>query len=134
MDETHPVPVKLTDDERELLRCGLREWGGPARCTEEFARALGFDSVSDLFVQGDRLRHALRASDPLTPLDWARTLLATETVFASRVVGAGADWPITTGFSDQESLQLLRTVQKKLARLVRPVVGNGLGTRPPSPA
>jgi len=72
------IAVPLTDDERELLRCGLGEWGGPARCTDRMAVAMGFESVQDLLVQADRLRVALASKLPLTQRDWMRTLLATE--------------------------------------------------------
>jgi hypothetical protein len=50
----------------------------------------------------------------LTPEDWRRALLATEIVFASDVVGAGTDWPITTGLSDQETITILRVIQTKI--------------------
>lgn len=124
------VHVDLTAVERRVLWHGLLEWGGPARCTEEFARGLGFRGVEDLFREGDRLRAALKNQDPLTPLDWARTLLATETVFISNVLGSGHDWSITTGMSDEDTLRILRALQKKLTRIAVTAIGNGLGTRP----
>ena len=46
--------------------------------------------------------------------DWRRTLLATEIVFVSDIVGASADWPVTTGLSDRETLTVLRTIRKKI--------------------
>jgi hypothetical protein len=52
----------------------------------------------------------------MTREDWRRTLLATEIVFASDVVGAGTDWPVTTGLSDQETVAALRAIQKKIGR------------------
>ena len=108
------IAVPLTDDERELLRCGLGEWGGPARCTDRMAVAMGFESVQDLLVQADRLRGALASKLPLTQRDWMRTLLATEVVFASEVLGSGSDWATTTGFSDEETIKLLRMAQQKI--------------------
>jgi hypothetical protein len=106
--------VSLTDDERRLLRSGLLEWGGPANCTAEMAVAMGFRDVDDLFKQGDRIRTELHHHEPLTRRDWIRALLATEVVFASNVVGSGHDWSITTGLSDEDSIQLLRSVQAKI--------------------
>ncbi len=35
--------------------------------------------------------------------------------------GAGTDWPITTGLSDQETITALRTVQKKIGHALHPV-------------
>ena len=36
--------VDLEQVEREMLAWGVRDWGGPARCTDVLARAMGFDS------------------------------------------------------------------------------------------
>jgi hypothetical protein len=125
---TDDVSFDLTEDERAVLRAGLLEWGGPARCTEELAVGMGFASVGDLFAEGDRLRAALANYEPMSRLDWARTLLATEIVFASDLVGSGWDWSITTGFSDDHTLAVLRGLQRKLIGSLRPIVGNGLGS------
>jgi hypothetical protein len=80
------------------------------------AIAMGFASVDDLLVQGRRLGAAIQDGEPLTPTDWRRALLATEDVFASDVVGSGLDWSITTGFSDVETIGLLRSTQRKMPR------------------
>jgi hypothetical protein len=48
--------------------------------------------------------------------DWRRVLLATEVVFASDVFGSGLDWSTTTGFSDADSISLLRSIQRKMPR------------------
>jgi hypothetical protein len=106
--------IPLTDDEREVLRSGLGEWAGPAHCTREMAVAMGFESEDDLLRQADRIREALRQKQPLTQQDWTRTLLATEIAFASDALGSGHDWSITTGFSDAETLALLRSIQRKV--------------------
>jgi hypothetical protein len=130
VDPNELIAVELSDDERYLLRCGLVEWGGPARCTEEMAVALGFAGVADLFGQTDRLIAMLAADKPLSRIDWLRILLATEVVFASNTLGSGIDWSITTGLSDEETIRLLRSVQRTLAGEVIGLVGRGFGTRP----
>jgi hypothetical protein len=132
-DPAELVGVDLSEDERRLLQYGLSEWGGPARCTEELARAMGFLGVEDLFAEGDRLRTSIAAGEPLSRLDWCRTLLATEIVFVSNVMGSGRDWSVTTGISDAETLETLRQVQSKLTREahVKWMIGRGLGTRDP---
>lgn len=56
----------------------------------------------------------MRLGKPLMREDWRRTLLATEIVFVSDIVGASADWPVTTGLSDRETLTVLRTIRKKI--------------------
>lgn len=130
-DRDELVDPDLTDDERLLLRLGLREWGGPARCTEELATAMGFRGALDMFSEGDRLSALIAAGEPMSRLDWCRTLIATEIVFVSNVMGSGQDWSITTGISDIETLSTLRGLQGKLAReaKVNWLVGHGLGTR-----
>ncbi|MGE0786421.1 MAG: hypothetical protein AB7S26_12195 [Sandaracinaceae bacterium] len=119
------IDVDLTPEERLLLRCGLNEWGGPARCTDEMAVAMGFPSRLHLHDEiREHLIPALVDRQPLTRLDWTRVLLATEIVFVSDVLGSGREWRITTGLSDTHTLELLRSVQSKLVRHVR-IVGRG---------
>lgn len=131
MAVTERIHLDLTDLERAILRSGLVEWGGPANVTEELAVAMGFRNQADLFKEGDRLIDALEAREPMSPFDWARTILATEIVFSSNLVGSGRDWSITTGFSDAETLANLRKVQRKVPRSIYAVFGRELGTRPP---
>ncbi len=71
------------------------------------------------------------AEEPLSRTDWTRTLLATEIVFIDNVVGAGWDWSPVTGFSDTETLQVLRRLQRKL--VTAGVTGVAFGTRPSPP-
>jgi len=125
-----PIAIALSETQRRLLRAGLAEWGGPATCTEELSRAMGFDSVHDLSIQSRRLRPMLSAGDALSALDWRRTLLATEIVFASSVVGSGCDWSITTGLTDEETLKELREVQRRIGAATAGRPGSQIGTRP----
>ena len=105
---------------------GLVEWGGPAYCTDALAVAMGFDNVADLAVQRDRLLRSLDAGAALSRWDWTRTLLATEIVFASDVVGSGFEWPTTTGLSDASSLEVLRGLQRKLVGGLVPIGPRGV--------
>jgi len=109
----------LTKDERAILACGLIEWGGPARGTDEIARLLGFANLRSLYTEGGVIAQALRDGQSLTALDWRRALMATEVVFASDLVGSGIDWSATTGFDDERTIRLLRSAQRKLAMIVR---------------
>ncbi|MBY8873550.1 hypothetical protein K7640_17075 [Micromonospora sp. PLK6-60] len=110
------VTVDLTEAERHLLARGLAEWGGPAHCTEALAVAMGFAGVADLHAQAGRLAASIRAEAPLSRHDWRRVLIATEVVFASDIFGSGHDWETTTGLTDEETIRLLRAVQRELAR------------------
>ncbi|RKN16696.1 hypothetical protein D7147_23180 [Micromonospora musae] len=120
MSASDVVAVDLTSDERFLLRRGLAEWGGPAHSTDDLARAMGFRDQVDLYHgEGRRLREALDRGEPLSRSQWRKLLFSTEIVFASDVVGSGSDWSITTGLSDEETIKLLRVVQRKVARALR---------------
>ena len=105
---------ELSADERDLLREGLVQWGGPASLTEALAIAMGFAGVDDFFVQSNRLRGALENGEGLSNVDWTRALLATEIVFASDTIGAGVEWSTVTRFHDSETLVILRGLQRKL--------------------
>jgi hypothetical protein len=50
----------------------------------------------------------------MTQRDWVRVVLATEIVFISDVIGSGHDWRHTTGLQDDETLRLLRSIQRKV--------------------
>ena len=124
MSPDAPIAVHLSEDEIDLLRSGLGEWGGPAHATDELAVAMGFKGVDDLHVQARRLRAALAGSIPLTVVDWTRALAATEVAFASEVLGSGLDWTSTVGLSDEATIQLLRQLQRKLGSAIANVAGD----------
>ncbi|MFC9997752.1 hypothetical protein [Nocardia sp. NPDC127526] len=119
MDSDGLVAIELSNDEREVLRHGLGEWGGPAHCSDALAVAMDFQSVTDLHEQRRRLRSALIANQPLSARDWRRILVATEFVFTSDVFGSGVDWPITTGYSDERTIAILRALQRTLGAALR---------------
>ena len=108
------IDIALSDTERRVLKHGLLEWSGPARCSDALALAMGFGNVDDLWDESDRIISALETKAPLSSLDWARTLLATEICFASDVLGAGVDWSTVSGLDDAETLRLLRGIQHKI--------------------
>ena len=116
MDSTGLINVELRDDERQLLRAALLEWIGPARPTEPLVIAMGFTGLDSFSGDVMRLRSALKRHDALSDRDWRRVLIAAEIGFASDVMGSGLDWPTATGFSDTETIALLRAVQRKMPR------------------
>jgi hypothetical protein len=109
------VRIDLTESEFRLLKQGLHQWGGPARCSEEMAIALGFTGVADLHRELTRLYAAVDARAPLSRWDWSRSLLATEVVFSSYLLGAAWDWTVVSGMSDEETILTLRGLQKTLS-------------------
>ena len=50
------------------------------------------------------------------PPCWTGAARRSPRMFASDVVGSGLDWRITSGISDEESVGLLRGLQRKLPR------------------
>ncbi|GAA1845700.1 hypothetical protein GCM10009750_34990 [Agromyces salentinus] len=126
-DPSVPIQFRLSDQERQLLQFGLTEWSGPAKCTHEFAVAMGFRDVEDLFIQGNRIGEAIVAGEPLSRTDWTKALLSTEVVFMSNVIGSGWDWETTTGLSDESTLQMIRALQRKI--VTGGVIGHVFGTR-----
>ncbi|MFF3056692.1 hypothetical protein [Streptomyces sp. NPDC057909] len=113
----------LTAAETGLLRRALLEWGGPAHCSDQLAVGMGFADEQDLVDRCGRLRAALADDAPLAPVDWARTLLAVEIVFVSDLAGTGVEWRTTTGLGDEPTIMMLRSIQRKLARTVKPYYG-----------
>jgi hypothetical protein len=107
------VPPDLTDEERDLLDAGLIHWGGPARMTDQLAAAIGFVSADAFYNEEEEIRRRIERGN-YSALDARRALAATEIVFASDVVGAGVEWEIVTGLTDQETLRTLRGLQRKL--------------------
>lgn len=107
------IALDLTADEWDVLASGLREWGGPATLTEPWARAMGFDGVEHFWRKVDRLEQAIDDHRPLAADDWLRVIQATELAFISDAVGSGIEWSITTGLTDEETVSLLRSIQRK---------------------
>jgi hypothetical protein len=116
MSSAEPIHVQLTADERAVLRAGLLDWGGPARPTDAFATAMGFTDAAALPNEARALWQQIDRSSSLAAADWRRVLLAVEVVFVSDVVGSGLDWRFTTGFSDAETIGVVRGLQRKLPR------------------
>ena len=114
--DTEPIAVDLTEPERVLLVRGVNQWGGPARCSEPLAVAMGFDDLGSFRHEQRRLIEALQQNVPLSPKDWLRSLAATEITFSSSVLGSAMDWQICTGLADDQTLIVLRGLQQKLLR------------------
>ena len=114
------IDVALSAEERDLLVRGLVQWGGPARPTEALAPAMGFKDLAEFDTGRRAICDALERGEALTALDWARALIATEFGFASDYYGSGVEWPTVTGRGDEDTIRLLRAVQRKLVRMRLP--------------
>jgi hypothetical protein len=114
------VTVDFTEGERKLLTQGLLQWGGPAAPTDSLAVAMGFADVRDLLKESKRIGNAIGLGTPVTAPDLRRALVATEIAFSSDVFGAGVEWETVTGLTDQATISLLRTLQRRLVAVGRP--------------
>ena len=111
--EVRLMEESLTPEEKDVLVAGLGQWGGPARMTDEVAKVIGFESTRAFYSDVQRIRRDVEHGD-LSPTDARRALMATEFVFVSDVIGAGVEWETVTGMPDDETLRLLRGLQRKL--------------------
>ncbi|MCC8246970.1 hypothetical protein [Saccharothrix luteola] len=116
MTASEPVSVDLDVDEGAVLRAGLLDWGGPAAPTDALAVAMGFSDAARLSTEASALWQQFERTGSLTVEDWRRALLAVEIVFVSDVVGSGLDWRFTSGFSDAQTIEIVRRLQRKLPR------------------
>lgn len=110
------LEVDLNDEERLVLSTGLAEWGGSAHPTEELARLMGFRDVVDLHERSPRLLQRLTERQPLTGQDLQQLLAATELAFVSDRWGSGLDWEMVSPLGDQQTITVLRSLQRKLSR------------------
>ncbi|WP_445159514.1 hypothetical protein ACTXG5_14695 [Mycobacterium sp. Dal123C01] len=114
MTVTELIDVELTDDERLLLSHGLNEYGGSIQYKPVMTRALGLQDRATFYALIERLLTAIGQKQPLSKLDWARTVFLTEVSWASTLVGSGLDF--ATNFRDETAAPLLRSIQWKINR------------------
>jgi hypothetical protein len=114
----------LTELERSVLRCGVHQWLGPAHCSDEMARVIGFADWADFAAHIRRLLLAIDEREPLSGEDWRRVLISAEMNFSSDIYGCGVEWSTVTGWSDEETVRALRSLQLKLVAVAR---GQGAG-------
>jgi hypothetical protein len=107
------VAIDLTDDERLFMFHGLNEWLGPARGAPLLLPVFGMPTADEFYDMAQRLGAAIRNTEPLSDLDWARALLLTEISWGSDLLGAGID--SATNFRDEMAVGLLRSIQYKIS-------------------
>jgi hypothetical protein len=115
------APIDLTNlspVERELLRLGILEWERPDGERAAAVHLLGYADRRELGSDTARLAGLLRAGHPMSRRDCRRLLLATELAFASETLGWSRDWTSDTGFTDRDTITVLRGLQERLAGIV----------------
>jgi hypothetical protein len=115
MTESNSITTNLTERERDFIARALYEWHGSASWTPLPIEALGLSDWDEFDNLTERLENAVKSGEPLTDLDWARTLFLTEICWASNLVGSGLDFSIVTGIDDAEAVTLLRSIQRKVS-------------------
>ena len=108
----------LTPVERELLRLGITEWERSEGDREAVVGLLGYGDRRELRSDVHRLAGLLDASRPMSRRDCRRLLLATELAFASETLGWARDWTSDTGFTDRDTITVLRGIQERLAGII----------------
>lgn len=115
----HPVRVDLTPAEAQLIGSALDHWHRPDLWSDSAAKTLGFpdlDAMVPAILEARTLSVDLEGSRGLSPRQWTQLLAVVEIVFASDVLGAGGTWEQDTGMSDHETLDALRSLQRRLPR------------------
>jgi hypothetical protein len=115
------VAVDFADDERRVLEEGLGQTGGPGAPSEELAVGLGFANLGDLFAESARIRAVLSEGNALSDRDAVRALILTEISFVSDCFGAGVEWETVTGLRDDDTIAVLRRLQRKLVGSYRAI-------------
>jgi hypothetical protein len=110
--------IDLTDREREFMWRLPLEWNGSASKKPPPFEVLGLgeDDPQQFGVLLGRLYDAVKERTPLSDLDWARVMFLTKITWASSLLGAGSDFEIITGISDEEGIHLLGAPQRKIGR------------------
>ncbi|GAA2469815.1 DUF2716 domain-containing protein [Winogradskya humida] len=108
----------LTRAERELLRAGVMEWERPEGDRAEVVRLLGYGDRQELQSDVVRLAGLLASDRSASRRDCRRLLLATELAFASETLGWARDWEADTGYTDHDTVTVLRDIQERIAGIV----------------
>ena len=93
----------------------LKQWRSVASYKPLPITMLGFSSWPEFDGAVEELRDTIERQQPLSELDWTRVLVLTEIALASNVLGAGLDFELVSSVSDTDAVELLRSIQRKLA-------------------
>lgn len=104
---------RLTPAEREVLVSGLRQWGGPI-WLDGAAKRIGYQTPTELHDRAAELARRLVHDDGVRLDDLVEALWLVEVAFISDRYGAGVEWETVTGFTDTETIEVLRSLQRKL--------------------
>jgi hypothetical protein len=106
--------IELTGDEQHLLVWGLQVWHGASHPSLAMRHALGFEDYADIFPWTSEKVRKIGPLVEFTRADWTQLMLLVELGFASDNMGAGLKWIAISGIPDDQTIRLLRSVQRKL--------------------
>src|ERR1700739_313140 len=117
MTEPELVAIDLTDEERELIVLALNEYAGTAQHTYKLlCLVLGQSNKHEWFQLINRLSLAIENKEPMSDLDWARTMFLTDISFGSTLVGSGLRFGRS---ADEYWFEILRSIQEKVSSYER---------------
>jgi hypothetical protein len=117
MKEPDLVAIDLSDEERELMVLALNEYAGTAQHTYKLlCPVLGQSNEHEWFQLINRLSSAIENKEPLSDLDWARTMFLTDISFGSTLVGSGLRFGRS---ADEYWFEILRSLQGKVSTYPR---------------
>lgn len=112
------IAIDLSEGERRLMYHGLNEYSGLAQYRKRMLVPLfGTSDIEEFNALIYRPRDAVEKAEPLSDLDWTRTLLLTEISWGSDLLGAGTDFG--TNIDDLDALPLSRSLQYKISNYRR---------------
>ena len=95
------------------------------------ARCLYFEDRRQLVDGMKRVNRALDDDEPMmSALDWHRAMAMSEHAYAVQIRGAASEWNLLTSFDDVDGIHVLRALQAKTLRWVKPRPVSPIATRP----
>src|ERR1700752_3526559 len=117
MTEPELVAIDLSDEERKLIVLALNEYAGTAQHTYKLlCLVLGQSNKHEWFQLINRLSSAIKNKEPMSDLDWARTMFLTDISFGSTLVGSGLRFGRS---ADEYWFEILRSLQGKVSTYPR---------------
>ncbi len=116
--ESESISIALTDEEQSFLRWGLELWRGPIYPSQQMRQGLGFVTSRELFDWVETHLHRVREETTFSRKEWTTVLALSELAFASETAGGAADWAVVSAIPDEKAIKILRSVQRKLRRVI----------------
>jgi hypothetical protein len=104
------VAVDLSREERQMLVCGLTDWGGSVDAMPTDLEAIGVGSHEELYEEAERISAGIASGEALPRRDWTRALVSTERVY----IVEGHEWASIQGGTPEYWDGVLEGLRQKL--------------------